>query len=94
MPELQNPTAGKPGPLGRIFVEHPRSLGMSWLSHGVGALKIGGELIAAGGACLIHAFVPALFTQTAGKTVTRMYEHMTSRRSGASNPETWPDYEI
>jgi hypothetical protein len=78
----------------RMFVEHPRSLGMSWASHGVGAVKIGGELVGAGLACMIHAIVPAWFTQTAGKTVTQMYDHMTKRKAGAANPENWPDYEI
>jgi hypothetical protein len=78
----------------RMFREHPRSLGMSWAGHGVGAVKIGAELVAAGAACIVHAMVPGWFTQTAGKTVTRMYEHMSQRRAGASNPENWPDYEI
>ena len=67
---------------------------MSWASHGLGAFKIGTELIGAGTACLIHAIVPGWFTQTAGKTVTRMYDHMAKRRAGASDPEHWPDYEI
>ncbi len=31
-----------------------------------------------GRACLVHALVPAWFTQTAGKTVDRMHDHMTS----------------
>ena len=78
----------------RMFREHPRSLGMSWAGHGVGAVKIGAELVAAGAACIVHAMVPGWFTQTAGKTVTRMYAHMNQRKAGASNPENWPDYEI
>jgi hypothetical protein len=78
----------------RMFMEHPRSLGMSWAGHGAGAFKIGAELIGAGCACLVHAAVPGWFTQTAGKTVTRMYDHMNKRKAGASNPENWPDYEI
>ena len=82
------------GMMQRLFTEHPRSLGMSWAGHGAGAVKIGAELIGAGCACLVHAAVPGWFTQTAGKTVTRMYDHMTKRKAGASNPENWPDYEI
>ena len=78
----------------RLFLAHPRSLGMSWAGHGIGAVKIGAELIGAGAACLIHAVVPGWFTQTAGKTVTRMYDHMNQRKAGAKNPENWPDYEI
>ena len=78
----------------RLFLEHPRSLGMSWLEHGVGAVKIGGEMIGAGAACIVHAFVPGWFTQTAGKTVQRLHDHMVRRRADAANSENWPDYEI
>ncbi|MEO6226104.1 MAG: DUF6356 family protein [Sphingomicrobium sp.] len=78
----------------RLFRDHPRSLGMGWAEHGTGALKIGAELIVAGVACLIHAVVPAWFTQTAGKTVTRIHAHMASRKAGAANPDNWSDYEI
>jgi hypothetical protein len=82
------------GHLQRLFLDHPRSLGMSWARHGAGAVKIGAELIAAGAACIVHAVVPGWFTQTAGKTVERMHDHMVSRKAGAANPEAWPDYEI
>jgi hypothetical protein len=77
-----------------MFLEHPRSLGMSWAGHGAGAVAISFRLIGAGCACLIHAVVPALFTQTAGRTISGMYEHMMRRKAGAANPENWPDYEI
>jgi len=78
----------------RMFLEHPRSLGMSWAGHGVGAVAIGARLVGAGCACMVHALVPGLFTQTAGKTINGMYEHMMQRKAGAANPENWPDYEI
>jgi hypothetical protein len=92
--EPQIGTSDRPGMAHRLFVEHPRSLGMSWAGHGAGAVRIGAELIGAGCACLVHAAVPGWFTQTAGRTITRMYDHMTQRRAGAANPENWPDYEI
>jgi Family of unknown function (DUF6356) len=78
----------------RLFTGHPRSLGMSWAEHGKGAADIGTRLIGAGAACLVHAVVPGWFTQTAGRTITGMYEHMMQRKAGAANPEDWPDYEI
>lgn len=80
--------------IGRWFREHPQSLGMSWGSHGVGAAVIGARMIGAGAACLVHALVPRLFTETAGRTVVDLHEHMTQRKAGASNPAAWPDYEI
>jgi hypothetical protein len=80
--------------LGRLFVDHPRSLGMSWFNHGAGALRIGGEMIGAGIACVIHAIIPGLFTETAGRTVERLHRDMLERRAAAADPEHWPDYEI
>ena len=80
--------------IGRLFRDHPRSLGMSWASHGVGAVAIGARMIGAGAACIVHAIVPGLFTETAGRTVMCLHEHMTKRKAGATNPDAWPDYEI
>lgn len=80
--------------LARLFIDHPRSLGMSWAVHGLGAVVIGGRMIGAGLACIIHAAVPALFTETAGRTVQSLHDHMVSRKAGAANPNAWPDYEI
>ncbi len=86
---------GKNQPLlERMFLEHPRSLGMTWASHGAGAVKIGAELIGAGCAAMIHAAVPGWFTETAGRTVTRIYDHIQKRKAGSDNPDDWPDYEI
>lgn len=90
----QQKTRDRSGLADRLFFEHPRSLGMSWAGHGVGAVAIAARLVGAGLACLVHAAVPGLFTQTAGKTVTKMHDHMARRKAGAANPENWPDYEI
>jgi hypothetical protein len=80
--------------IGRLFHDHPRSLGMSWASHGAGAIAIGVRMIGAGAACIVHALVPALFTETAGRTVVDLHQHMTKRKAGSANPNSWPDYEI
>jgi hypothetical protein len=86
--------AKRTNPIGRLFNDHPRSLGMSWASHGAGAAIIGSRLVGAGVACLIHSIVPAWFTQTAGRTVTDIYDDIARRKAGAANPNAWPDYEI
>ena len=90
----QTGSSEQPSVFGRLFTSHPRSLGMTWLQHGVGAVGIAVQLIGAGAACMIHAVVPGWFTQTAGRTVSRMHAHMVARKAGAANPEDWPDYEI
>lgn len=80
--------------LGRLFVDHPRSLGLSWVAHGAGALKIGCKLIGAGCAALIHGLVPGLFTDTAGRIVTETYQYIQKVRAGSGRPEQWSDYDI
>lgn len=78
----------------QLFRDHPQSLGMSWWEHGVGAMVIGARMVGAGIACMVHAVVPAFFTETAGKTVMSLHDHMVKRKAGAANPNAWPDYEI
>ncbi len=80
--------------LGRLFVDHPRSLGLSWLEHGAGAVRIGVKLIAAGLAALVHALVPGLFTDTAGRTVTETYHYIQKIKAASGKPEHWSDYDI
>lgn len=80
--------------IGRLFQDHPRSLGMSWASHAAGAAAIGVRMIGAGAACIVHAAVPGLFSETAGRTVVDLHDHMTRRKADAANPNAWPDYEI
>lgn len=79
---------------GRLFLNHPHSLGMGWAGHGTGAVVIGLRMIGGGLACLVHAVVPALFTETAGRTVSGLHEHMVRRKTSAPDPHSWPDYEI
>ena len=80
--------------IARLFRDHPESLGMNWATHGAGAAVIGVRMVGAGLACIVHAAVPALFTETAGRTVKSLHEHMVHRKAGAANPNAWPDYEI
>ena len=84
----------RPGIVTRLFLQHPRSLGMSWAKHGAGAAKIGSELIVAGLAAWVHAVVPGCFTDTAGKVVTRTYNYIQKRKADSPSPENWSDYDI
>lgn len=84
----------RPGTVDRLFLAHPRSLGMSWAKHGGGAVKIGSELIVAGLAAFVHAAVPGLFSDTAGKVVTRTYNYIQKRKAESPTPENWSDYDI
>ncbi len=80
--------------LARLFTDHPRSLGLSWTGHAAGALRIGGKLIGAGLAAIVHALVPGCFTDTAGRIVTETYQYIQKIKAGSGNPEQWSDYDI
>ena len=73
--------------IGRLFREHPRSLGMSWAEHGAGAVVIGARMVGAGLACIVHAAVPALFTETAGRTVQSLHDHMVQPQGRRGQPQ-------
>ena len=76
---------GRKGIVDRLFLDHPRSLGMSWASHGTGALKVGFQLIGAGCAAIVHALIPGIFGETASGIVTRVYDHIQRTRSNTAD---------
>ena len=42
----------------RLFTEHPRTVGESYLEHLAAAWGVGFRLLVAGGKCVVHGFVP------------------------------------
>jgi hypothetical protein len=64
------------GMVDKLFLEHPREVGMTWAAHGSGAVKVGLQLIGAGCAAIVHAAVPAFFGDTASRTVVRIHDHI------------------
>jgi hypothetical protein len=65
----------------RLFLQHPRSVGESYLEHQRHALGFGFSLLLAALACLIHAVVPGLFVHTGGDAITRLHDRMAARRT-------------
>lgn len=60
----------------RLFRDHPRAVGMTWAGHCAGAVKVGLQLIGAGLAAIVHGAVPAVFPDTASRTVIRVHDHI------------------
>lgn len=86
-------------PLHRWFVEHPQSVGETYIEHFGVASRFGLTMVAGGLACFVHALVPALFTRTGSGAIKRLYSEMVSRQPGAPRPAYeephWrPEYEI
>ena len=69
----------------KIFLRHPRSVGEGYLEHQSVALSFASELLLAGLACGVHAFVPALLTKTASRAIERLHRKLVLHR-GRSAP--------
>ena len=63
-----------------LFLRHPRSIGENYAQHFATAFEVGLRLVAAGAACLVHAFLPALFERTASRTVSALHTRMVVNR--------------
>ena len=66
----------------RLFLQHPRSIGETYLEHQRHALGFGFSLLLASLACFIHAMVPGLFVRTGSDAITRLHDRMVVKRTG------------
>jgi len=62
-----------------LFLDHPRSVGETYGEHFSAATGFGLRLIAAGLACLVHAWVPALFTSSGSQAVRALARELEAR---------------
>jgi hypothetical protein len=69
--------------LGRLFHDHPASLGESYLEHLGQASRFGARMVAGGAACLVHALVPALFETTGSRAVAGLHAELVRKRAAA-----------
>ncbi len=69
----------------RDFVDHPHSVGESYVQHWHTAMGFSLTLLALALACAVHAFVPGLFKQTASRCIDKLHRRMiTQRHRGAA----------
>lgn len=65
----------------KIFLQHPHSIGESYLQHFHFAFRNGFSLLGAGMACLIHSVFPILFPSTASTIVEKFNQEMSLRKT-------------
>lgn len=70
--------------LKNLFVNHPHSVGETYLKHFCFASLSGLKLTGAGLACIIHSIFPFLFVDTASKTIQHITEEMNARKNKPS----------
>ena len=72
--------------LKRLFSEHPASVDETYLEHLMFACGFGLRMIVGGLACVVHGFLPFLFTRTGSRSVCDLHE--TLKSNGRPNNHT------
>jgi hypothetical protein len=73
---------------------HLAEAGMDYLAHLGRASRIGGALMVAGMACLVHGILPGLFTTKASSTVIKLHEEIASAPAHGAIERMWLEFEI
>lgn len=74
----------------RLFLDHPRSVGESYLEHQRHAFGFGIALLGAALACLVHALVPGLFVRTGSEAIARLHDRMIVHRTARAGSRAVP----
>ena len=74
--------------LAEFFLEHPRTVGETYSDHFWHAAHFGASLIAAGGACLLHALLPRMFVNTASNKIRSLAEQLDKRLENFQPPDS------
>jgi hypothetical protein len=68
----------------RLFLDHPRSVGETYLEHMGSAGRFGSRMILAGVACMLHGLFPFLFVKTGSNAVRTLHDTMVVNRRRAA----------
>jgi hypothetical protein len=77
----------------RLFTDHPRSVGESYLEHLRFACGFGTAMLAGGAACFVHAFMPFVCQTTGSRTVLALHERLMRARAAAIRRGVQPEPE-
>ena len=69
---------------------HLEEVGLGYFAHLRRALRIGGRLLGAGLACLVHGVFPGLFTHTASRTIAGLNEELDQISAPSAPPHLTP----
>ncbi|MGE0725435.1 MAG: DUF6356 family protein [Alphaproteobacteria bacterium] len=65
------------------FTKHPAAVGETYGEHLVFASGVGGRMVLAGLACIVHGLFPFLFERTGSRTIIALHQHVTSGQRAA-----------
>ena len=72
------------------FVDHPASVGETYLEHLVVASSFGGRMVLGGLACFLHALFPFACERTASRQIALLHDQMVVSRA-RQGPRPRPD---
>jgi hypothetical protein len=76
----------------RLFVEHPASVGETYIGHMQSAFSFGSRMLAAGCACILHGVLPFCCVKTGSSTVRHLHDEMITHRSRERAAPEWLDH--
>jgi hypothetical protein len=68
------------------FTRHPATVGESYGEHLVFAGGVGGRMVLAGIACMLHGLFPFLFARTGSRAIIALHEEMTGGARARLHP--------
>ena len=72
-------STNRPTLMQRLFFNHPATVGESYGTHFLFALRFSARLMKAAGAALLHALVPAVCEHTASQEIRKLHAELTAR---------------
>lgn len=64
----------------RLFVDHPASVGESYVEHMGASASFGGAMFLGSLACFVHAVFPGLCVKTGSGVITDLHRRMVTHR--------------
>lgn len=61
-----------------LFLEHPRSLGLTYTDHAMGSLSLAAMFTISAAKAVVHAFIPGLFVSSSTDAIDRQLPKMLS----------------
>ena len=76
------------GPMGRLFNDHPASVGETYGEHFGVAARFGWRLTRGGVGCMVHAVLPFVCKTSGSDTVRDLHAELVAKRAAARTAQT------
>lgn len=74
----------------KIFLNHPRSVGETYLQHFWHALSFSLMMFYGAFACFIHALIPSACERTGSNAIMKLHDRMVTNRANLTKSKKFP----